>query len=73
MKRCLILLCAVTTLSGCDQPFSSSVVDPGVGRYQVVQVGSRTVLLDTVKGQVWELSVDAGGRSQGWSSIRSLN
>ena len=73
MKKCLMLLGAAATLSGCDQPFSSSVGHSEVARYQVVQVGSRTMLLDSVKGQTWELSADVNGRSQGWSSIKSLN
>jgi hypothetical protein len=73
MKKCLILLGALASLSACDRPLSPNAERSDVARYQVVQVGSRTVLLDTVKGQTWELSTDVNGRSQGWSSIKSLN
>lgn len=73
MKKCLMLLGVVAILSGCDRPLSSSAERSEIARYQVVQVGSRTMLLDTVKGQTWELAADVNGRSQGWSSIKSLN
>ena len=67
----MFALIAALLLNGCDRPVPVARSD--VGRFQVEQVGKRTILIDTDKGVAWELIETENGATRGWVQIKSAS